>query len=176
MWLQMLDIWPAHRFDGEDRVFFLPDTNTNHDSCMARLSGGLRSEFGDRIEVNIECVFIALGWSSTSRESPPQCTLLDYSAFTSVSSEFRSEVCGWDFQRNYTLERLVYHSIPKTSSLVIRGRRSTVRVSFKVSEEPVIDRNVCGGTFWRVHFSYERINDDDDQVLEASEGWIVPKV
>ena len=104
---------------------------------MLRLRGGVRSSFGERIKVNFECVFCTLGWSSTDENNPPQCTLLDYSKVASVLTEFRTEVCWWDFHRNYVLERLVFHGMPRTSSVVVQGKWSRVRVSLKWSWSPM---------------------------------------
>ena len=169
MWLHTIDVWPGYRFDGEDRAFYLTGPNFAHDASIQRLRGGVLSSFGEHIKVNFECVFCTLGWSSTDEDNPPQCTLLDYSKVASVLTELRTEVCGWDFHRNYVLERLVFHGMPRTSSVVVQGKWSRVRVSFKV--ELVTDGNVCRGKFWRVVFSFESCGDESDG-QESSEEWV----
>ncbi|KAK4449028.1 vegetative incompatibility protein HET-E-1 [Podospora aff. communis PSN243] len=173
--LYILDIWPGYRFDGEDRVFYLTDDNTEHDSCMIRLRGGSRiSPHGDsdHINVDFECVFFALGWSSVDEHRPPQCTVVNYSDIASVLSEFRTDACGWDFNRNYVLERLVFHGMPRASGVVIQGRESRVRVSFEV--KLARDGNVCAGNFWRVSFRVEDLKDWDGEVDQPGAGlsWV----
>jgi len=145
MWLHMLDVWPGYRFDGEDQVFYLTGDNTEHDTCMIRLKGGDVSPDSNRMEVDFECVFFGIGWSSTKHSNPPLCTVIDYGSVALVLPEFRADACGWDFHRKYVLERVIFHGIPRTSSVVIHGRTSRVRVSFTLA--PTSDRNICSGAF-----------------------------
>ena len=149
MWLHLLDIDPGYRFDGEDRLFYLTDhKHTEYDSCMIRLRGGESSPNGDHIKVNFECVFFALGWSSTDPDRPPQCTSVDYAQVAAVFSELRIDACAWDFRRNFLLDRLVFHGISRMEAVAIQGRDSRVRVSFRL--QLVSDGNICNGNFWRV--------------------------
>jgi hypothetical protein len=159
MWLHMLDIWPGNRFDAEDRVFYLARHSIEHDSAMVRLRGGILSDLGIPVEVDFECVFCAAGWSSTD-QGRLQCTVLDYARFVTALSEFRTEACGWDFHTHYFLERLIYHRIPRASSVVVRGKQSRIRISFKASL--VEDANICRDTFWRVEFSCASCDEDND--------------
>jgi len=152
MWVHMLDPSPNTRFDGEDRVFYLTGHNTEYDSAMVRLRGGVVSDFGEPVEVDFECVFCALGWSSTDDAKMPECTVIDYNNFA-AESVFRAEVSGWDFFRNYFRERLAYHRIPRASFAIVQGRKSPIRVSFTASL--VADGNICRNRFWRVWFFYE---------------------
>jgi hypothetical protein len=167
MWLHMLDVWPSHRFDAEDQVFYLSGHDLEHDSAMVRLRGGVLSDLGEPMEVNFECVFCAAGWSST-HPSSLQCTLLDYGKFATALSEFRAEVCGWDFHRNYFLERLIYHRMPTAPSVVIHGRKSRVRVSFKWTL--VEDANFCRDAFWRIEFSWA-LCEEDGAAQVSDEAW-----
>jgi hypothetical protein len=170
--LYILDMSPGYRFDGEDQVFYLTDDNTEHDSCMLRLKGESSiSPFGDHIKVGFECVFFALGWSSTVESHPPQCTVVNYSDIASVLSEFRTDACGWDFNTNYVLERLVFHGMPRVSAVVIQGRESRVIVSFEV--KLARDRNICAGNFWRVSFRVEDLKDGKEvDGLEGGSSWV----
>ncbi|KAK4102837.1 HET-domain-containing protein [Parathielavia hyrcaniae] len=167
MWFNILDILPGHRFDGQDHVFYLTGHSMEHDSAMARLTGGVLSDLGERVEVDLECVFCAAGWSSSDQESL-QCTVLDYSRFAPALSEFRTEVCGWDFHRNYFLERLIYHKMPRASSVTVQGRRSQMRISFVVSL--VEDPSICRNRFWRIEFSCAPCEEDSD-AQELDEKW-----
>ncbi len=167
MWLHMLDIWPGNRFDGEDRVFYLARHSIEHDSAMVRLRGGILSGLGVSDEVDFECVFCAAGWSSTDQRRL-QCTLLDYARFATALSEFRTEACGWDFHTNHFLERLIYHRMPQASSVVVQGKRSRIRISFKASL--VEDANICRDTFWRVEFTCAPCEEEND-AQEPDQKW-----
>jgi hypothetical protein len=159
MWLHMLDVWPSHRFDGEDQVFYLTGHDLEHDSAMVRLRGGVLSGSGEPVEVSFECVFCAVGWSSTDPNSL-HCTVLDYGRFATALSEFRAEVCRWDFHRKYFLERLIYHRMPWASSVVIQEKKSRIRVSYK--RRLVEDANICRDSFWRIEFSWALCEEDGD--------------
>lgn len=153
MWVHILDPSPSTRFDGEDRVFYLTGHNAEYDSAMVRLRGGIVSEFGEPVEADFECVFCALGWSSTDDHKIPQCTVVDYNNFA-AEFVFRDEVTGWDYSRNYFQERLAYHRIPMASHAIVQGRKSPIHVSFELSL--VTDGNICRNRFWRAKFSWER--------------------
>ena len=170
MWLHMIDIDPGYRFDGEDRVFYLTGHNTEHDSSLVRLRGGILSPFGEPIKINFECMFFASGWSSTDPDNPPQCTLLDSTKFSPVLLKLRDEACGWDFHRNYVLERLNFHGLPKASSVVVQGKECPVRVSFQL--DLVSDGDICQGPFWRATFSWESCEEMDSE-QESHEDWVL---
>ncbi|KXX81983.1 Vegetative incompatibility protein HET-E-1 [Madurella mycetomatis] len=167
MWLHMVDIWPGYRFDGEDRIFYLTGGDTEHDAAVVRLRRGAVSRFGQPIEVNFECVFCALGWSSRDEKRPPQYTLLDYSKFASVLTKFRDEVRGWDFHRSLVLKRLKFHSMPRASSTVVQSRGSLVRVSFELKR--VTDNEICHDGFRRAIFSCEPF--DGGYIQNCGEEW-----
>ncbi|KAK4117990.1 hypothetical protein N657DRAFT_651756 [Parathielavia appendiculata] len=165
MWLHMLDVWPGHRFDAEDHIFYLGGHDAGHDSAMARLRGGRLSEAGEPMQVDFECIFCAAGWSSTNPDSR-QCTVLDYGRFASALSEFRAEVCGWDFRTSHFLERLVYHGMPRASSAVVQGKKSRMHVSFKGSL--VQDPNICRNKFWRIEFLCSPCEEHDAQASDGA--------
>lgn len=169
MSIQMLDISPGHRFDGEDVAFYLNE-ESDYDSCMARMRVGVLSPLaGGSDKADFECMFCALGWSSISPRPGDtgalQCAVLDYREYAAAFSEFRFDARGWDFHRAYFLERLVFHGMPRRSCLVIEVRRADtgqsewVRVRFEASR--VRDENVCRNEYWRVEFFLDRSNDGD---------------
>jgi len=169
MWHHLFHVWPGHRFDGEDQVFFLTGDD-DYDSAMIRLRGRVppapgpvspgsggrvapTSSSGERhTDIDFECMFCAVGWSSTE-ESSVQCSILDYREYSTALAEFRKDVSGWDFNRRQYMKHLKHHGIPKASAVVIQipdtGR--TVRVSFKLI--PVEDTTVCRNRFWKVEFT-----------------------
>jgi len=59
--------------------------------------------------------------------------------------------------------------MPRTSSVVVQGKESGVRVSFKV--ELVTNGNVCQGKFWRAVFSFESSGDEGNDE-ESSKTWV----
>ncbi|KAM7194145.1 vegetative incompatibility protein HET-E-1 [Naviculisporaceae sp. PSN 640] len=191
IWFQFLDIWPAHRFDGEDRLFYLNEKSEN-DACMLRLRGGVLSPSGLQ-RVDFEFMFCAAGWSSTlaselsegngSRESklepPLQCGVMDYREYAAAFSEFRTDAQGWDFHSEHFLERLVYHQMPKRSSIVMEvhgnGRASVgeagsplpkwVRVWFEADRDQ--DPDVCRNDFWKITFHREYSDDKESLELKC---------
>jgi hypothetical protein len=152
MWLHPLFIRPGHRFDAQDQAFFITG-DPEYDSGMLRLRGSLTPPMGGlRTEVAFDCLFYALGWSSTNIDSL-QCTLLDQRLYVTELAEFHSDVAGWDYHREQCLMHLIHHEIPKASSVRIQipGTDTWAYVSF--TPRWVDDQSVCRKSFWRIEFS-----------------------
>jgi len=160
MWIHVNEIWPGHRFDGEDRAFFLKD-DPEFDSATIRLLGCVPpKQGGHQSDIDFECTFIALGWSSTKKDSPPQCSILDYRRNSAALLQLRSDVSVWDYSRKKYLLYLKYHKIPKHSVAVIQipDKGIAVKVSFELHF--VDDPTVCRNRFWRIQFSCEQVDNE----------------
>jgi len=94
MWQHLFHIQSGYRFDGEDRVF-LTD-GPEYDSAMVRLRGSLvpPSQGGRHTDIAFECMFCALGWSSTD-ETSLQSSLLDYRAHSAALADLKSDIFGY---------------------------------------------------------------------------------
>jgi len=181
MSIQMLDISPGHRFDGEDVIFYLNE-ESDHDSCMARMQVGTPRPLVDpSTQADFEFMFCALGWSSI----PPrpedtgalQCAVLDYRKYAKAFSEFRFDARGWDFHRASFLDRLVFHEMPRRSCLVMEvdkanaGPSEWVRVRFETSR--VKDENVCRNEYWVVEFFLDRSSDRETFKEVTDKDWVM---
>jgi len=152
MWQHPFGVRPGHRYDAEDLAFFITG-DSEYDSGMLRLKGSLTTPVdGPRTKVDFDCLFCAIGWSSTNIESL-QCTILDRRHHTMALAEFHDDVSGWDYHREQSLLHLIQHNIPKASSVCIQipGTDTWVHVSFTV--RLVDDQSVCRNKYWRVEFS-----------------------
>ncbi|KAK5053351.1 hypothetical protein LTR84_002325 [Exophiala bonariae] len=149
-----IDGWPWSRFDDEDQVFFINSNSPGYwDACSKRLGINVTVQTGEReVDVDIECMFYALGWSSLEVDNL-QCTLVDYRSFHAALTEVQSQITSWDHDSRQVLEQLAWNKIPKCSLVTVKiaGSDCSVAISFKPTL--VRDKKVCRGQFWRISFS-----------------------
>lgn len=154
MW--SIDAWPWSRFDDEDQLFFINSNSPGRwDACSKRLGAEFTVQASpQKIDVNIECMFCAVGWAA-SEASSLQCTLVDYRSFHVALNEVQSQIVHWNPDRHQFLDHLVQNKIPKCSvaTFEIPGSAFSVAVSFRPTL--VRDKRICRGPFWRVKFSCE---------------------
>ena len=154
MWQHPFGVWPRHRYDGEDQAFFIT-SDSDYDSGVLWFRGSLTPPMGGlHANIDFDCIFCALGWSSTDIDSL-QCTLLDQRPYTTALAAFHSDVSGWDYHPEQCLLHFIHHKIPRASSVRIQipGTDTCAYVSFTASL--VDDQSVCRDRFWRIEVSVD---------------------
>ena len=87
------------------------------DSCSRRLSAQLAVEADQRkVNVHIEFMFYAVGWSATDASSL-QCSIVNYRSFYTALNEMQADSVALDYDRRHVLEHLVWYKSYKFDDL-----------------------------------------------------------
>lgn len=162
----ILDVWPAERFDSEDSLFFVSG-DLKWDYCGVRLGFKVPSALNDDQPPSYhDVMFVAVGYNCCKRnEIRP--TIFDYKANASGVKEIKSFISKFDPHADIVLGLLLHHGIPNQHYVTfpISAKEREAKITFDLSI--VQDAQICQYAFWRVTFRYEEyaIGEDPDARL-----------
>jgi Heterokaryon incompatibility protein (HET) len=150
-------IWPWHRWDDEDQLFFI-GSNSRRDWSAAVITGLFNVHVGSRqIRSNVAFMIYALGWGNPDHRSP-QCTVFDHRVLdASILREMTTRIEERDQLEPVVREALVENEIPQTpvavfaESLDSSDRKIVVSLTTKLAT----DAKICPQPFWCLELSWK---------------------